>query len=121
MVFDKTRCFGVNHVNRDFLIIHHPQYIHKELWVKSDQDILAFLLDINLFLHRTNIGIDTKFHIVIRKASALEIQDDCCRIISKLCSGHGNMYAMIKEVLRRMDWLPRRATFGYPAWAWRNS
>lgn len=36
-------------------------------------------------------------------AAALEIQDDCCRIISKLCSGHGNMYAMIKEVLRRMD------------------
>ena len=35
-------------------------------------------------------------------AAALDIQDDCCRIISKLCSGHGNMYAMIKEVLRRM-------------------
>lgn len=33
---------------------------------------------------------------------ALEIQNDCCRIIYKLCSGHGNMYAMIKEVLRRM-------------------
>lgn len=36
-------------------------------------------------------------------ATALEIQDDCCQIISKLCSGHGNMYAMIKEVLRRMN------------------
>lgn len=35
-------------------------------------------------------------------AAALEIQDDCCQIISKLCSGHGNMYAMIKEVLRKM-------------------
>ena len=35
-------------------------------------------------------------------ATALEIQNDCCRIIYKLCSGHGNMYAMIKEVLRRM-------------------
>ena len=33
-------------------------------------------------------------------ATALEIQNDCCRIIYKLCSGHGNMYAMIKEVLR---------------------
>ena len=31
---------------------------------------------------------------------ALEIQNDCCRIIYKLCSGHGNMYGMIKEVLR---------------------
>ena len=31
---------------------------------------------------------------------AQEIQNDCCRIIYKLCSGHGNMYAMIKEVLR---------------------
>ena len=35
-------------------------------------------------------------------ATALEIQNDCCRIIYKLCSGHGNMYAMIKESLRRM-------------------
>ena len=34
--------------------------------------------------------------------TALEIQNDCCRIIYKLCSAHGNMYAMIKEALRRM-------------------
>ena len=33
-------------------------------------------------------------------AKALEIQNECCRIIYKLCSGHGNMYGMIKEVLR---------------------
>ena len=33
-------------------------------------------------------------------AKALEIQNDCCRIIYKLCSGHGNMYGMIKETLR---------------------
>ena len=33
-------------------------------------------------------------------ATALEIQNECCRIIYKLCSGHGNMYGMIKEVLR---------------------
>ena len=33
-------------------------------------------------------------------AKALEIQNDCCRIIYKLCSGHGNMYGVIKEVLR---------------------
>ena len=37
-----------------------------------------------------------------RLDTALEIQNDCCRIIYKLCSGHGNMYGMIKEVLRRM-------------------
>ena len=30
-------------------------------------------------------------------ATALEIQNECCRIIYKLCSGHGNMYGMIKE------------------------
>ena len=35
-------------------------------------------------------------------ATALEIQNDCCRIIYKLCSGYGNMYGMIKEVLRKM-------------------
>ena len=35
-------------------------------------------------------------------STALEIQNDCCRIIYKLCSGHGNMYGMIKEVLRKM-------------------
>ena len=32
--------------------------------------------------------------------TALEIQNDCCRIIYKMCSGHGNMYAMIKQILR---------------------
>ena len=37
-----------------------------------------------------------------RMDTALEIQNDCCRIIYKLCSGHGNMYGMIKEALRRM-------------------
>lgn len=31
---------------------------------------------------------------------AREIQNECCRIIYKLCSGKSNMYAMIKEVLR---------------------
>ena len=35
-----------------------------------------------------------------RMAKALEIQNDCCRIIYKMCSGHGNMYGMIKEILR---------------------
>ena len=34
-------------------------------------------------------------------AKALEIQNDCCRIIYKMCSGHGNMYGVIKEILRR--------------------
>ena len=35
-------------------------------------------------------------------AKALEIQNDCCRIIYKLCSGRGNMYGMIKESLRKL-------------------
>jgi len=35
-------------------------------------------------------------------ATALEIQNECCRIIYKLCSGYGNMYGMIKESLRRL-------------------
>jgi N-acetylneuraminate lyase len=34
--------------------------------------------------------------------TALEIQNDCCRIIYKMCSTHGNMYGVIKEILRRM-------------------
>ena len=33
--------------------------------------------------------------------TAREIQNDCCRIIYKMCSGHGNMYGVIKEILRR--------------------
>mgnify|MGYP000125623977 FL=1 len=31
---------------------------------------------------------------------ARAIQDACCHIIYKMCSGQGNMYAMIKEILR---------------------
>ncbi len=34
--------------------------------------------------------------------TALEIQNDCCRIIYKMCSARGNMYGVIKEALRRM-------------------
>ena len=33
-------------------------------------------------------------------ALARELQQDCCRIIYRMCSGKGNMYAMIKEILR---------------------
>lgn len=33
-------------------------------------------------------------------ASARPIQDECCHIIYKLCSGKSNMYATIKETLR---------------------
>ena len=33
-------------------------------------------------------------------ASARAVQDACCHIIYKMCSGQGNMYAMIKEILR---------------------
>ncbi len=35
-------------------------------------------------------------------ATAQQLQNDCCRIIYKMCSGHGNMYGMIKEILRKM-------------------
>ncbi|MDE7220179.1 MAG: dihydrodipicolinate synthase family protein [Oscillospiraceae bacterium] len=31
-----------------------------------------------------------------------EVQNECCRIIYKMCSAAGNMYAVIKEILRRM-------------------
>ena len=34
-------------------------------------------------------------------ATALDIQNDCCRIIYKMCSTKGNMYGVIKEILRR--------------------
>ena len=34
--------------------------------------------------------------------SARPIQDECCRIIGKLCSCRGNLYAVIKAVLREM-------------------
>ena len=35
-------------------------------------------------------------------ATALDIQNECCRIIYKMCSAHGNMYAVIKEILRKL-------------------
>lgn len=34
-------------------------------------------------------------------AKGREIQNECCRIIYKMCSATGNMYAVIKEILRR--------------------
>ena len=35
-------------------------------------------------------------------AEAREIQDECCHIIYAMCSGKGNMYAMIKAILREL-------------------
>lgn len=32
--------------------------------------------------------------------TARQIQNTCCRIIYRMCSAHGNMYAVIKEILR---------------------
>ena len=29
-----------------------------------------------------------------------QVQNECCRIIYKMCSAQGNMYAVIKEILR---------------------
>lgn len=34
--------------------------------------------------------------------AARQLQNECCRIIYKLCSGEGNMYALIKETIRLM-------------------
>ena len=36
-------------------------------------------------------------------AKALEIQNECCLIIYKMCSTHGNMYGVIKAILRKMN------------------
>ena len=33
--------------------------------------------------------------------TAREIQDECCHMIYRMCSGKGNMYAMIKEIIRQ--------------------
>ena len=33
-------------------------------------------------------------------AKGREVQNECCRIIYKMCSTQGNMYAVIKEILR---------------------
>ena len=37
-----------------------------------------------------------------RMELAREIQNECCRIIYKMCEAHGNLYAVQKEILRRM-------------------
>ena len=34
-------------------------------------------------------------------AKALEIQNDCCRIIYKMCSGKGNLYAVMKAIIAK--------------------
>lgn len=36
-----------------------------------------------------------------RMEIAREIQNECCRIIYQMCSCHGNLYAVMKEILRR--------------------
>ncbi len=52
-------------------------------------------------------GAMPELYIEMRRAflagelgKAREMQNEACRIIYKMCSGHGNMYAMIKEIIR---------------------
>ena len=35
-----------------------------------------------------------------KREQARQVQNDCCRIIYKMCSAQGNMYAVIKEIIR---------------------
>ncbi len=35
-------------------------------------------------------------------AEAREVQDACCQVIYKMCSGQGNMYGMIKAIIREL-------------------
>lgn len=47
-----------------------------------------------------------KLYELVKKGdmnAALAIQNDCCRIIYKMCSAQGNLYAVIKEIIRRME------------------
>ncbi len=37
-----------------------------------------------------------------RMAEAMEIQNECCRIIYEMCSAKGNLYAVLKQVIRDM-------------------
>ena len=36
-------------------------------------------------------------------SKGLEVQNECCRIIYKMCTAKGHLYAVIKEVLRRLE------------------
>ncbi len=36
-------------------------------------------------------------------AKGMDVQNECCRIIYKMCTATGNLYAVTKEILRRMD------------------
>ena len=38
---------------------------------------------------------------ILNMAKGREIQNECCRIIYKMCAAQGNLYAVIKEILRR--------------------
>ena len=47
----------------------------------------------------------TKLYSLVKSGdleTARQIQNECCRIIYNLCSGHGNMYAMIKQTMRKL-------------------
>ncbi len=35
-----------------------------------------------------------------RMAEAMEIQNECCRLIYEMCSAKGNLYAVLKEIIR---------------------
>ena len=48
---------------------------------------------------------------------ARQVQNDCCRIIYKMCSAQGNMYAVIKEVIR-LQGGPDAGSVAPRCWSW---
>ena len=48
--------------------------------------------------HRLYLQIRERF-LAGEMEKGREIQNECCRIIYKMCSAHGNMYAVIKAIL----------------------
>ena len=68
---DKTWSLRVDQINRNLLVINNTKCIDQEFRVKTDHNILAFFVDIDLFFHGTHRGVDLQFH-----RSILDVDDD---------------------------------------------
>ena len=61
----------------------------------------AMITDVAILVVAAEDGIKPQTIESINHAKAAEIQNDVCRIIYKMCSGKGNLYAVMKAIIAK--------------------
>ena len=55
IILNKTRRLRIHQIQHNFFVVDHPERVDQELRIEAYQQILAFFVDIDLFIHGTDL------------------------------------------------------------------